>query len=180
MAKTQRGRRAQRVVLTTLSLALLSFTFVTPAGAGSAYGKIGRLRGTVVGSASVAVPDAACPTLFAPTGGSRQVFAGAVVHQGRPEWLSVSVCVVCCFPGGRSLTGSFILRTPGGTLTGAATGNMCTCQLDIRFVMTLTVAHGRRGLAKAHGDYAFQGSLAGGYSTVDGPFTPNTTLTAIS
>lgn len=180
MAKTQCGRWARRAGLTALSLALLSLTVVAPASADQGSGKLDQLSGTVVGSASVAVPDAGCPTQFEPTGGMRQVFSGAVVHQGRSQSLSVSACVVCCFPGGRSLRGSFILRTPGGTLTGDATGSMCTCQLDIRFAMTLTVANGTHGLKKAHGDYLFQGSLVGGFSTVDGPFTPNTTLTAIS
>jgi hypothetical protein len=181
MAKSQRGRWVRRAVSTALSLALVSLVFVPPASAGSGSGQLDHLAGTVVGSAAVAVPDAACPTRFEPTGGSRQDFSGSVVvRNGRAESLSVSVCVICCFPGGRSLTGSFVLRTPGGTLTGDATGNLCTCELDLRFFMTLTVADGTHGLKKTRGDYMFQGSLEGGFSTVDGPFTSNTTLTAIS
>jgi hypothetical protein len=46
--------------------------------------------------------------------------------------------------------------------------------------MTLTVANGTKRLKKVNGAYVFSGSFAGGFSTVDGAFTSNTTLQTAS
>ena len=172
------GRRSRRAVSAISSLALVSVVFfAVPASAGGS-GRLSRLGGSVIGAAAPAVPDDACPTRFEPTGGEHQVFTGTVVHQGRPEILTVTTCVVCCHPGGRDLTGTFLLQTPVGTLSGDADGNLCTCASDIRFGVSLRITHGTRALSKTSGVLLFQGSFEGGFDTVDGVFTSNTTLTA--
>lgn len=172
------GRRSRRAVSAISSLALVSVVFfAVPASAGGS-GRLSHLGGSVIGAAAPAVPDDACPTRFEPTGGEHQVFTGTVVHQGRPEILTVTTCVVCCHPGGRDLTGTFLLQTPVGTLSGDADGNLCTCASDIRFGVSLRITHGTRALSKTSGVLLFQGSFEGGFDTVDGVFTSNTTLTA--
>ena len=171
------GRRSRRAVSAISSLALVSVVFfAVPASAGG--GRLNHLGGSVVGAAAPAVPDNACPTRFEPTGGEHQVFTETVVHQGRPETLTVTTCVVCCHPGGRDLTGgTFLLQTQVGTVSGDADGNLCSCALDIRFGMSLRITHGTGALSKANGVLLFQGSFEGGFETLDGVFTSNTTLT---
>jgi hypothetical protein len=44
--------------------------------------------------------------------------------------------------------------------------------------MSLRITHGTRALSKTDGVLLFQGSFEGGFDTVDGVFTSNTTLTA--
>lgn len=172
------GRRSRRAVSAISSLALVSVVFfAVPASAGGS-GRLRHLGGSVIGAAAPAVPDNACPTRFEPTGGDHQVYTGTVVHQGQPEILTVTTCVVCCHPGGRDLTGTFLLQTQVGTLSGDADGNLCTCAFDIRFGMSLRITHGTRALSKTDGVLLFQGSFEGGFDTVDGVFTSNTTLTA--
>jgi hypothetical protein len=172
------GRRSRRAVSAISSLALVSVVFfAVPASAGGS-GRLSHLGGSVIGAAAPAVPDNACPTRFEPTGGDHQVYTGTVVHQGQPEILTVTTCVVCCHPGGRDLTGTFLLQTQVGTLSGDADGNLCTCAFDIRFGMSLRITHGTRALSKTDGVLLFQGSFEGGFDTVDGVFTSNTTLTA--
>ena len=173
------GRRSRRAVSAISGLALVSVVFfAVPASAGGS-GRLGHLGGSVVGSAAPAVSDNACPTRFDPTGGEHQVFTGTVVHQGRPETLTVTTCVVWCHPGGRDLTpGTFVLQTQVGTLSGDVDGNLCTCALDIRFSMSLRITNGTGALSKAGGVLLLQGSFEGGTDTVDGVFTSNTTLTA--
>src|ERR1700693_956050 len=119
------GRRSRRAVSAISSLALVSVVFFAVRGSAGGSGRLSHLGGSVIGAAAPAVPDDACPTRFEPTGGEHQVFTGTVVHQGRPEILTVTTCVVCCHPGGRDLTGTFLLQTQVGTLSGDADGNLC-------------------------------------------------------
>ena len=157
-----------------------SLALAAPASAGPNH--LGQLTGSVVGSAGTPVMSPACPgSEEDPTPpGPQQTFSGTVMHQGRPEQLVVVVCVVCCHPGGRSLNGSFEIKTPGGTVTGTITDGHegCPCNPGTSYDMNLVSGDGTRGLKKTDGTLHLNGTFADPDAT-EGALA-NATLTVAS
>jgi hypothetical protein len=141
----------------------------TTAGATATSGHPAPIRARITTTA----PDPTCPPNVEYPGdtGTRDRIVGPTWTRFGPSRLDVSICRIFVGAiGGEQLLGSFVLRTPFGSLRGTAEGTVGFGATD-HYTVTLTVRWGTWFLTHTRGTLTLEGDAGGDVPGFTGTLT---------